>query len=428
MSRPDLLLDITRLLRRARHATPTGIDRVEMAYARYLARHAAERLVYTAFHPGGWHVRLPAAAAARFLQETTRRWRGEPAQARRSAAALWARLCLTAPAAPAAVGARPAAYLLLSHTNLERPAAVARAIAAERARLVCLVHDLIPLTHPQFARAGSERLHRTRLGTVEALADLVVCNSQATARAIGAALGRGARQARIVAAPLGVALDWQDTQASARAAGTLDTAGTGAAQPPAAAPYFVMLGTIEPRKNHMLMLLAWQRLVEQCGAAGAPRLKLIGRSGWDNAHVLGLLERTPALRGVVSLSGRAGDREVAALLRGARALLMPSFAEGFGLPVAEALALGVPVIASDLPALREAGGAAPEYLDPLDGPAWLRAVRDYAPPHAPRRAAQLARIAAWRAPSWEAHCGTVLAAIDNLPYPPPGGPETCLVR
>lgn len=65
------------------------------------------------------------------------------------------------------------------------------------------------------------------------------------------------------------------------------------------------------------------------------------------------------------------------LLAGARALLMPSFAEGFGLPVAEALAAGTPVVASEIEAFREVGGGAIDYIDPFNGVGWLQAVRDY---------------------------------------------------
>ncbi|MEL6209538.1 MAG: glycosyltransferase family 1 protein, partial [Pseudomonadota bacterium] len=76
----------------------------------------------------------------------------------------------------------------------------------------------------------------------------------------------------------------------------------------------------------------------------------------------------------------------------------------------EALAAGVPVIAADLPALRELGGDVPEWIAPQDGPGWLKAIRDYAQPGSPRRNAQLARLAEWERPRWEDH----FAALDDL--------------
>jgi glycosyltransferase involved in cell wall biosynthesis len=98
-------------------------------------------------------------------------------------------------------------------------------------------------------------------------------------------------------------------------------------------------------------------------------------------------------------------------------LLFPSFAEGYGLPLAEALALGVPVIASDLPALREVGGVVPDYLDPLDGAAWRNAVADYVRPDSLARRAQLARLAGWTPPSWSAHFAILDEVLDGLPHP-----------
>lgn len=68
------------------------------------------------------------------------------------------------------------------------------------------------------------------------------------------------------------------------------------------------------------------------------------------------------------------DTTVVTLLRGAKALLFPSFSEGFGLPLAEALALGTPVLCSNIPVFHEIGGDCATYLDPLDGPAWIQAI------------------------------------------------------
>jgi glycosyltransferase involved in cell wall biosynthesis len=119
--------------------------------------------------------------------------------------------------------------------------------------------------------------------------------------------------------------------------------------------------------------------------------------------ILDILERGSAISGIVEERRGVSDEDLAALLKHARALLLPSFAEGFGLPVAEALAAGTPVICSDLPALREVGGGVPEYLDPLDGLGWRQAILDYAQPASARRAAQCQRMLAWQAPRWETH-------------------------
>ena len=176
-------------------------------------------------------------------------------------------------------------------------------------------------------------------------------------------------------------------------------------------PYFIYIATVEPRKNHRLLVKVWQRLVRRLGAE-APRLVLVGRRGWKNKAILGSIRRSPLLQSLVEEHTHLPDAAVARLLAGACASLYPSFAEGFGLPVAEALALGVPVLCSDLPALREVGREAPEYLDPEDLTGWEDAILDYTRNGSLRRQAQLTRLAAWRAPSWEEHFRKLQPLID----------------
>ncbi len=99
-----------------------------------------------------------------------------------------------------------------------------------------------------------------------------------------------------------------------------------------------------------------------------PRLVLVGQRGWENEMVLDVLERSELLRDHIAEHNALPDKQVRSLIAGARAVLLPSFAEGYGLPIAEALALGTPVLCSDLPALREAGGAAPGIPRPAGRP------------------------------------------------------------
>ncbi len=387
---PRIVLDLSRLLSRALHATPTGVDRVEMAYARTLLRLAPHRLRLAAVHPLGWHGRLPGDVVVDFLEATQQRWSGVAGDE-----TAWGRLGRVVGSgvrlAPRPIGRPPpAVYLHLSARGLERTDLFRALLRREQARFVPFVHDLIPLTHPEYARPGGAALYARKIATVTSLASAVIVNSKATGQALAPHLLATGREIPIHVAPLAPDL--------------------APATPPegATAPYFVMLGTIEPRKNHLLLLNIWRRMAVSLGPGATPRLVLIGRRGWENENVLDLLDRCPVLREVVIEHNGLPDQEVSRLIAGARALLMPSFAEGYGLPVAEALALGAPVLASDLPALRETGGGAPEYLDPLDGPAWTRAVLDYATPASPRRRAQLARLTAWRAPTWDDHVGGVL--------------------
>jgi glycosyltransferase involved in cell wall biosynthesis len=168
-----------------------------------------------------------------------------------------------------------------------------------------------------------------------------------------------------------------------------------------------------------MLLHLWRRLVEQAEATRlpVPRLIIVGQRGRANVQVFDMLDHSARLRPHVIEAGVLSDAAVAGLMARARALLMPSFVEGFGLPVAEALASGLPVLASDIAAHREIGGAVPEYLDPLDGAAWQEAVSAYVAPDSPRRAAQLRRLAGWEAPGWPAHIDAVLAFIEEILTP-----------
>lgn len=399
---PEVVLDLSRLLSRVLHPTPTGIDRVEMAYARGLLELIPGRLAFAATHPCGLHGRLPRAAAIEFLGQTAHCW--EAAAPARSSLSAWrraARTCLglipawAAPSRPV----QPRVYLHLSPRSLERQKLFAAVLRREQAQLVSFVHDLIPLEHPEYARPGGAALFARKLGTVLALSSGVLVNSGATKRALTALVETRKRAAPICVAHLGV------SRPPSREAGPR----VGPAD-----PYFVVLGTVEPRKNHLLLLHLWRRMVETLGRQHTPKLVLVGRRGWENEMVLDLLDRTPGFAGVVHEHSQLPDTILRLLLQDARAVLLPSFTEGFGLPVAEALALGVPVIASDLPALREAGGEAADYLDPLDGPAWASAILDYASPRSAMRAQQLMRLAQWRAPTWDEHLHTALSFIGEV--------------
>ena len=185
---PFLTLDLSRLLSRAGAAVPTGIDRVELAYAEYLLAHAPERTEFVALHPLGRFGTLPRAATARFVDALAARWDKGVADDG-TAARLGRRLLhgLMLPRADRGMiqpEPRGTIYLLLSHHHLTRPAVVADTIARRRAAFVPMVHDLIPLQFPEYCREQEAAKHAVRIDTVCRLADAVLVPSEAVRQSL----------------------------------------------------------------------------------------------------------------------------------------------------------------------------------------------------------------------------------------------------
>ncbi len=394
-----VILDISRLISRLRYSTPSGVDRVEMAYARGLLAHYGEDLAFAAVHPMGRYGRLQRRAALAYLDELERRWTSEADMPRqRSLPSVLPQLAALIPTSRGvgSHGTGKAVYVQVSPHHLTNAPKVRRILQRERAKFLCLVHDLIPIEFPEYARPSGAALHRRRMETVASACAVsqgaVIVNSAATGRALAPWLS--------AETPIHVAL--------------LGTETLPAAAPELSdRPYFLCLGTIEPRKNHLLLLHLWRHLAETLPAEKVPRLVVVGRRGWENEQIVDMLERCPGLVGHVDELGGCPDARLSALVQGARALVMPSFAEGYGMPVAEALSVGTPVICSDLPALREVGKAVPDYLDPLDGAGWKAAVLDHAERGDLHRA-QLARLLGWHNPTWPEHMTIVTQAIASM--------------
>lgn len=203
---------------------------------------------------------------------------------------------------------------------------------------VYTVHDAIPLVHPDLTPINPRR-HRRLLERIAAAADRIVTVSDAARADIVAALGCPAGLVEMVP-------------------GAIELSAVTADLPPplVAGDYLLVCGSIEPRKNIARILAAYR-------ASGVVLpLVIAGPDGWRAAELAPAIAATP---GVLRL--RWQRREVMdALIGHARALVMPSLAEGFGLPVAEAMARGTPVVTSNIGALAEIGGDAALLADPLD--------------------------------------------------------------
>jgi glycosyltransferase involved in cell wall biosynthesis len=380
----EILIDVTRLLGRfMKSCLPTGVARVEQEYVRHYA-HRSRALVRIR----GRSIILPHASSGTLFKLLL-----GPATGFRSSAAL----CVGRELLRRRQGAVEGAFLFnAGHGGLARGG-----YADELGRLgvkpMFFVHDLIPITHPEYCRPGERDKHIARMNTVLKDASGVIANSRSTLEELAIFATKTGRPMPPATAAL-------------PAPATLPTP---ASRRPHAKPYFVVLGTIDAHKNHRLLLQVWRKLHKRMGNR-TPRLLVIGQRGWESENLVDMLDRCTSLRSVVTELPRCSDQDLSTYLHHAQALLCPSFAEGYGMSLAEALKLGTPVIASDLQAFREIAGTVPDYLDPLDGIGWTERIEAYSYPAFSGRLAQLQRIHALDLPTWPRHFARVDALLEQL--------------
>lgn len=303
---------------------PGGIGR----YTRELAR------ALTATAPPDWDVvgvlSLTSASQVREIELEV------PGLARIRRAPLERRLLARAWERGLGVGRRRDASL--HATSLLAPL---RARRLGDAPTVVTVHDVVPWTHPETLTARGASWHRIMAERAAKFADAVVVPTQAVADRLDELLAFGER---LHVVPGAVSADL-----------ALPADATVRADALALPDRFVLaVGTLEPRKG-------LGRLIESFGrratATDAPLL-IAGPAGWGGLDVAAMATAAGIPAGAVRVLGRVSEEDLAVLYARATAFVMPSLAEGFGLPIIEAFSHGTPVIHSDDPALVEVAGGA----------------------------------------------------------------------
>jgi len=250
-----------------------------------------------------------------------------------------------------------AIYINVGHVALTIPRILSWLQHRPDIKSVFMLHDVIPLEHPELVSSKSYRTHEKILDrTARYASGLIASTAVAREAVLNALCSRGRSKIPVETVPFPVAPVFLENDGPDQELRERD--------------YFVVCGTIEARKNHLLLLNVWRELVRRRGQR-APKLVMVGSPGWGAGPVLRTLEHSRLLHGSVIFARGLSNLALRRLLARARALLIPSFAEGFGLPIIEALAVGTPVIASDLPAHREVAGGLAVYRDPTDAQGWL---------------------------------------------------------
>jgi glycosyltransferase involved in cell wall biosynthesis len=400
-----ILLDVSRLVSRVGGGPATGIDRVERALLRaFLVRGVDLHGLCRTADGCALLPRSGLAALARRLS-AEEPWGGPDPVGRLSLRLAPERRRAESDVRRFAIGrarhtglttllagkvAPGTAYLNVGHGNLGDPVFDALH-AVPGSTSAVMLHDVIPLRLPWAQRPGTPQRFHQKLGAVARHAGIVLCPSATERAHVAEALAAFGRVPDIVVAPLGL-----DDLRPDR--GALDPGGL------PSAPYFVAVGTLEPRKNVSLLLDLWEHFSRDRPASAVPGLCLIGRRGWEEERVLRRLDalkaRIPAIREYPALS----DGARSAIVAGARGLLFPSLAEGYGLPPLEALALGVTPVCAPLPVYRETMGDAAVYADPADLYQWADIVDALATGTSKARPS-------WNPPTWDDFVNTVLATI-----------------
>jgi glycosyltransferase involved in cell wall biosynthesis len=377
----------------------TGIQRVQLCLAeRFLRGPAHGDDLHFVFLSAGLLWRIPPNALLPLVDQCLT-GRPDAEAARRSVAAARDEARLLEPEGACA-------FLLTGNfTAPGTEAAVLERMKAAGLRVVVLVHDLMPLTHPHLCDRQFAAHSREGIARAAPRWDVALTNSEYTARELRDWAQRlGCLDLPVHPVPLAHGMPMAAAEGDPWPEDLADLRGR---------PFVLSVGTIEGRKNHLALFQAWQILQREM--AEVPPLVLVGRSGWLVEDLMRQLSATGNLGGLLRLAPDVSDPALDALYRACRFTIFPSFAEGWGLPVGESLALGKLCLATTEGAVPEVGQGFAEPIDPFDARGIAAKVRHFLEDDAALAAAEARIREGFRPRSWDDVARDFRAALREVP-------------
>lgn len=223
------------------------------------------------------------------------------------------------------------------------------------AKKITTVHDMIAFKYPQYSLPLIVDTQKRRMNWVEKECDAVIADSETTKRDIMNYTSIIEKRIHVIYP--GVEKKFKKIQKnnilSVKRRYKIDK------------QYFLTVGTLEPRKNTSAAIKAYISLQKKLAGEKVPSLVVVGKAGWDN----NILQSTD-----VKYLGFVDEEDLPALYSGAQAFIYPSYYEGFGLPVLEAMASQCPVISSDRGSLSEIAAGSALIIDPKDSDSIVKAM------------------------------------------------------